>query len=163
MSFEWNPENHKEATRLVSLYPESQSALLPLLHLAQKQNGGWLSRDAIEHVARFLTLPPLHVHSVVHFYTMFYTKPMGKHHIQVCTTAPCFLCEGENVLQAFSNHLGIKAGETTKDNMFSLSEVECLGACTQAVAVQVNETYVENVTPSSVPDIIAKLKDEASQ
>lgn len=160
MSFEWTAENYIEAQRLISLYPEAQSALLPLLHLAQNQNGGWLSRDAIEHVAGFLALSPLHVHGVVQFYTMFYNKPMGKHHIQVCTTVPCYLCAGEEVLKAFAEQLGIEVGETTKDNMFTLSEVECLGACTQAVAVQVNETYVENVTPALVPDIIAKLREE---
>lgn len=160
MSFDWTPENHIEAKRLMTLYPEAQSALLPLLHLAQNQNGGWLSRDAIEHVAGFLALSPLHVHGVVEFYSMFYTKPVGKYHIQVCTTVPCYLCEGDSVLQAFSQHLGIEVGETTPDNLFTLSEVECLGACTQAVAVQINETYVENVSPAAVSDILAKIKAE---
>lgn len=159
MSFEWTPENDKEARRLIALYPDPQSALLPLLHLAQKQNEGWLSRDAMEHVAGFLALSPLHVHGVVHFYSMFYTKPMGRYHIQVCTTVPCYLCEGEPVLKAFADHLGIEVGQTTADKLFTLSEVECLGACTQAVAVQVNDDYVENVTPASVPDVIARLRE----
>ena len=158
MSFEWTRENYKEAERLMGVYPQTQSALLPLLHLAQKQNDGWLSRDAMEYVASFLGVTPLHVHSVAHFYTLFNTKPVGKYHIQVCTTVPCYLCAGEGVLNAFTEHLGIKAGETTADNMFTLSEVECLGACTQAVAVQINEEYYENITPESVPDVIQKLK-----
>lgn len=161
MSFEWTSENAREAKRLVALYPQAQSALLPLLHLAQKQNDGWLSRDAIEHIAGFLALSSLHVYGVVHFYSMFNTQPIGQNHIQVCTTVPCSLCQGDEVLKAFSQHLNIQVGQTTPDNMFTLTEVECLGACTQAVVVQINETYVESVSPEKVPDIIEKIRQKS--
>uniref|UniRef100_A0A3Q0SPT8 NADH dehydrogenase [ubiquinone] flavoprotein 2, mitochondrial n=1 Tax=Amphilophus citrinellus TaxID=61819 RepID=A0A3Q0SPT8_AMPCI len=109
-------------------------------------------------VAEVLEIPPMRVYEVATFYTMFLRKPVGKHFIQICTTTPCMLCNSDSILEAIQNKLGIKVGETTPDKMFTLIEVECLGACVNAPMVQINDNYYEDLTPKDIEDIIDELK-----
>lgn len=143
--FAWTEENLKEANVIVSHYPENykKAAVIPLLHLAQKQNDNFLSISAMNYVAEFLEMPPMRVYEVATFYTMFNRTPVGKHFIQVCTTTPCMLggCGAESVLDAIQERLGIHPGETTSDGKFTMIEVECLGACANAPMVQINDDY----------------------
>ena len=143
--FAWTEENLKEANVIVSHYPENykKAAVIPLLHLAQKQNDNFLSISAMNYVAEFLEMPPMRVYEVATFYTMYNRTPVGKHFIQVCTTTPCMLggCGAESVLNALQERLGIHPGETTSDGKFTMIEVECLGACANAPMVQINDDY----------------------
>lgn len=156
--FVFNPQNLKKAQEIISKYPEGRqrSAILPLLDMAQRQNSGWLSREAIEYVADMIETPYIRAYEVVSFYTMFNTKSVGKYHLQVCGTTPCWLRGAEDIMSACKTHLNIECGETTKDGIFTLSEVECLGACVNAPMIQINDDFFENLTP----DIIKKKLDE---
>uniref|UniRef100_A0A665XAV6 NADH dehydrogenase [ubiquinone] flavoprotein 2, mitochondrial n=1 Tax=Echeneis naucrates TaxID=173247 RepID=A0A665XAV6_ECHNA len=111
-----------------------------------------------KNVAEVLEIPPMRVYEVATFYTMFLRQPVGKYFIQICTTTPCMLCNSDSILDAIQNKLGIKVGETTPDKMFSLIEVECLGACVNAPMVQINDNYYEDLTPKDIEDIIDELK-----
>lgn len=142
--------------KVISRYPDRQAALLPALHMAQEVRGH-LSPETLEAVADRLELPPAYVRGVATFYTMYNLQPMGRYLIQVCTNISCNLCGGENVLNAFLEHTGTEIGEISKDGMFSVIEVECLGACGFPTAVQINEQYFENVKPDDVPAILERL------
>jgi NADH-quinone oxidoreductase subunit E len=144
---------------IVKNYPVKRSALIPVLLLTQEEIG-YLTPDSILEIAQFLELPQIEVHEVVTFYSMLRTKPVGKHHIQVCTNISCLLLGGEEVLEHVSKKLGIKEGETTKDGWFSLTEVECLGACCNAPAMQVNYKYHEDLTLEKVDRILHDLRRE---
>ena len=146
--FSFSPENDTRAKAIVARYPEGRqaSASLALLDLAQRQNGGWLSRDAIEYVADYLEIAPIRVHEVATFYSMFNLKPVGKFFIQVCRTTPCWLCGSDDLTRICRDKLGIEKGETTEDGLFTLVEVECLGACANAPMVQINDDYYEDLT-----------------
>jgi len=159
-TFSFNKENLAKAEAIVKKYPEGRqrSAVLPLLDMAQRQNGGWLSVDVIEYVANMLDMPYIRAYEVASFYTMFNLKPVGKHHIQICGTTPCWLRGAEDIKNACEKTLKIKCNETTKDGLFTLSEVECLGACINAPVVQINDDYYEDLTPTSMNDVIKKLK-----
>ncbi|RMC15569.1 hypothetical protein DUI87_07769 [Hirundo rustica rustica] len=109
-------------------------------------------------VAEVLEMPPMRVYEVATFYTMYNRKPVGKYHIQVCTTTPCMLRDSDSILEAIKKKLGIKVGETTPDKLFTLIEVECLGACVNAPMVQINDNYYEDLTPKDIEDIIDELK-----
>lgn len=126
----------------MSIYPEGhkRAAMIPLLDLAQRQHG-WLPISAMHKIADILDLPNMRVYEVATFYTMFMRKPTGKYHIQVCTTTPCWLRGSDEVLDACKKKLGINVGETTKDMKFTISEVECLGACVNAPMFAVNDDY----------------------
>jgi NADH-quinone oxidoreductase E subunit len=160
MSFKFTQTNIELANAAIQKYPEGKekSAILYLLDLAQRQNDRWLSKEAIEYVADFLKLPYIRVYEVVTFYTMFNTKPVGKYHLQVCGTTPCWLRGSAELIKSCENHLKIKIGETTEDKMFTLSEVECLGACTNAPVVQVNDDFVENLDEDLIIDTIEILR-----
>lgn len=112
-----------------------------MLDLAQRQNGGWLPLSAMNKVAELLSMPKMRVYEVATFYTMFIRQPIGKYHIQICTTTPCMLRDSDSILNTIQKKLGIHVGETTKDKMFTLTEVECLGACVNAPMVQINDDY----------------------
>jgi NADH-quinone oxidoreductase subunit E len=157
--FFFTPENLAEAKRIIAQYPAGKqaSAILPLLDLAQRQSGNWLPRAAILYVADLLDVPALRAFEVASFYSMFNLQPVGKYLIQLCRTTPCWLAGGEAIAQACEIRLGIKAGETTPDGMFSLKEVECLGACVNAPVVQINDDYYEDLTPDSIVRIIDAL------
>ncbi len=149
------------ANRIISRYPEGRqkSALIPLLHLAQAENGGWLSPEVMDKVAGFLDIQPIEVYEVATFYTMFNLQPVGKCVIEVCRTGPCWLNGGEELLAHFEKRLGIKPGETTPDGLFTLKVVECLAACGNAPVVQVGITYHENMNPGKADQLIADWSD----
>jgi NADH-quinone oxidoreductase subunit E len=158
--FTFNAENLVKANIIIQRYPlqKQQSAVLPLLDLAQRQSGGWLPRAAIEYVANFLEMPLIRVYEVATFYTMFNLNPIGKYHIQVCGTTPCWLKGADEIMQSCKRVLRIECGEKTSDGLFSLSEVECLGACVDAPVVQINDDYFEHLTSSKIADLLLKIK-----
>lgn len=155
-SFAWSKDVEKSVKAHIAKYPEGkqQSAVMPLLDLAQRQNGGWLSQECIEYVAVYLDMPAMRVMEVATFYTMYILKPIGRHHVQVCGTTPCWLRGSDKIMAAASKKLGIKKGETTKDGKFTLSEVECQGACVNAPMVMIDDDYFEDLTAESVTAIL---------
>lgn len=159
IKFEFEKANLPKVKEHLAKYPESRkaSAVIPLLDLAQRQLGGHISQGAVEHVAALLGMPPMRVLEVASFYTMLNLKPVGQHHVQVCTTTPCWLRGSEGIMDACKKNLGIDNGETTKDGKFSLMEVECLGACVNAPMVQINDDYYEDLTPDSMKKILEDL------
>jgi NADH-quinone oxidoreductase E subunit len=158
-SFAFTPENLAKAKAHIAKYPpgRQQSAVLPLLDLAQRQHDNWLSRAAMDHVAGLLDLAPIRVYEVATFYTMFNLRPVGRHFFQICTTTPCWLRGSSDVVQACERKLGIAIGETTADGLFTLKEVECLGACVNAPVIQVNDDFYEDLDPSSTEALIDAL------
>jgi len=159
-SFEFSAENIERAQKFIAKYPEGrqQSAVMPLLDLAQRQNDDWLPTAAIEYIADYLDMPSMRVFEVASFYTMYNLKPVGKTRIQVCTTTPCWLRGSDEVVATCKRKLGIGIGETTADGEFSLTEVECLGACVNAPVVQVNEDYYEDVDGQHAEELIDALQ-----
>ena len=158
--FAFTPENLAEANKYIARYPEGRqaSAVIYLLYIAQRQNDGWLSPAAIEHVAEVLDMAPIRVHEVSTFYTMFNLKPAGKHLIQVCRTTPCWLRGAADLTRACQDKLGVGLKEVTSDGLFSVMEVECLGACANAPMVQINDDYYEDLTPERLSEIIDDLR-----
>lgn len=164
-SFAFTKENEAKIPGIIAKYPKGreQSAVMPLLWMAQKQNQNWLPQAAIELVAKICNMPVIRVHEVASFYTMFNLAPIGKHFIQCCTTTPCWLAGSDAVVKACKDTLGIEMGETTKDGMFTIREVECLGACANAPMVQVDghdasEIFYEDLTYESTRALIETLK-----
>uniref|UniRef100_D3TLS2 Mitochondrial NADH-ubiquinone oxidoreductase 24 kDa subunit n=1 Tax=Glossina morsitans morsitans TaxID=37546 RepID=D3TLS2_GLOMM len=159
--FEFTAENQKRVDAILSIYPEGhkRGALIPLLDLAQRQYG-WLPISAMHKVAEILGLPNMRVYEVATFYTMFMRKPTGKYHIQVCTTTPCWLRGSDDILATCKKTLGIGVGETTKDMKFTISEVECLGACVNAPMIAINDDYYEDLTSKDMEEILADCKAE---
>ena len=158
-TFAFTADNVAKAQAIVAKYPKGkqQSALLPLLDMAQRQNKGWLSRAAMDHVAVFLGLAPIRVYEVATFYTMFNLKPIGQHHVQVCTTTPCWLRGSDQVLDACKNRLGVDTGETTADGKFTLSEVECLAACVNAPVAWIGDDFYEDLDAASMTKLLDDL------
>ena len=155
----FSEEGQKELERMLSRYPIKRNALLPLLHLAQQENGGWLSEESIKFVAEICEVSETHVEGVISFYTMYKLKKPGKYHLQICTCVPCCLVGGEELLEHTESKLGIHAGSTGDDGMFSIEEMECIGACSFAPAIIVNEDYHEKVNPESMDQLIADLSN----
>ncbi|XP_033110014.1 NADH dehydrogenase [ubiquinone] flavoprotein 2, mitochondrial-like isoform X3 [Anneissia japonica] len=157
--FEFSSENLKRLNDIMANYPEGHkaAAVIPALDLAQRQHG-WLPISAMHKVAEILNMPKMRVYEVATFYTMFNREPIGKFHVQVCTTTPCMLCNAREILKAIEDNLKIKCGETTKDKMFTLTEVECLGACVNAPMVQINDNYYEDLKVSDINEILDDLK-----
>jgi len=139
--------------KLCKEYPNKKSALVPALYVAQRANGGWLSREAMSEVAEELDLPDSHVYAVATFYSMFYMAPKGRNIVQVCTTSPCELRGAQGALTQWKHKLGIEVGGTTPDGKFSLMEVECLAACDKAPMCQINEDYYEHLTEEKISEI----------
>eukprot|EP01112_Ceratiomyxa_fruticulosa_P014153 TRINITY_DN4030_c1_g1_i1.p1 TRINITY_DN4030_c1_g1~~TRINITY_DN4030_c1_g1_i1.p1 ORF type:complete len:254 (+),score=53.35 TRINITY_DN4030_c1_g1_i1:90-851(+) len=162
MPFNFTKENHKEVKKILAKYPElyQQSAVIPLLDLAQRQAGGWLPLAAINKVAEITKVPVIKVYEVVSFYTMFNRTKVGKYHVQVCCTPPCMLRGAYDILHACEKDLGIKSGTVsiTKDGLFTLSEVECLGACVNAPMMQINDDYYEDLTPETAVKVLSQLR-----
>ena len=158
--FAFTEDNAKRAAAAVGHYPEGRqaSAVIALLDLAQRQNDGWLSPDAIEYVANYLEMAPIRVYEVASFYSMFYTQPIGKHLVQVCRTTPCWLRGAAGLTDTCRDKLGIGLGETTEDGQFTLIEVECLGACSNAPMVQIGDDYFEDLTPESLTALLDDFK-----
>jgi NADH dehydrogenase (ubiquinone) flavoprotein 2 len=157
--FDFSPENIELARSIVTKYPNGRqaSALLPLLHLAQRQNGGWLTLPTLDYVAQFLGIPPIRVYEVATFYTMFNLHPVGRHHVQVCTNLPCWLRGSDDLVETCRRRLGIGIGETSNDGLFTLSEAECLGACVNAPMAQIGDDYYEDLSPESMENILDAL------
>ena len=157
--FAFSEENLGAARRHIAKYPQGRqaSAVLPLLDLAQRQNGGWLTLQALDYVADFLQMPPIRVYEVATFYTMFNLQPVGRHTVQVCTNVPCWLRGSDDIIAACRHKLGIDIGETTPDGAFTLSEGECLGACVNAPMMVIGDVYYEDLTPESTTAILEAL------
>jgi NADH-quinone oxidoreductase E subunit len=160
-NFEFTPENLERANWFIAKYPPGReaSAVLPLLDLAQRQHGGWLPRVAMDHVAHLLGMPPIRVYEVATFYTMFNLRPVGRYLLQACTTTPCWLCGSDEVVAACERKLGIGMGGTTEDGMFTLVEVECLGACVNAPILQVNDDFYEDIDGPKTEALIDALRE----
>ena len=161
-SFVFTKESIKIINKIFLRYPEGKkaSALLPLLDLAQRQHDNWLPKAAMSEIARMLNLPMIKVMEVATFYTMYNLYPVGKNLLQVCTTTPCWLRGSDDIVSVCKNKLGINFGETTKDNKFTLLEVECLGACSNAPMVQINDDFYEDLDKESIKNIIEDLKKD---
>ncbi len=159
-SFTFDSENLKRAESIIAKYPSGRqaSAVIPLLDLAQRQAGGSLTQPAMDYIAGYLQMPPIRVYEVASFYTMFNLKPVGRHHVQVCTNLPCWLRGSDVVADTCKRTLGIGFGETTADGLFTLSEVECLGACVNAPMMQINDDYYEDLDPDTTRAVLGVLK-----
>ena len=165
-------KSKKKVEDILSRYPsgKERSAIMPLLDLAQRQvadegakakkpYGGWIPRAAMDEIAIIDGQPPIKVYEVATFYSMYNLAPVGKYLVQLCTTTPCWLCGSAQVVEAVEKFLKIHVGETTKDGLFTLVEVECLGACVNAPMIQVNDDYYEDLTAESVVQLLKDLKD----
>jgi len=159
---EFNKETLDLIAQLIKRYPEGRqkSALLPVLHIAQAENQGWLSPGMMDYVASLLQIEPIEVYEVASFYSMYNLKPVGKCVIEVCQTGPCWLKGAENIVAHFESRLGIKPGETTADGKFTLKTVECLAACGTAPVIQVGTEYHESLTTEKVDQLLDQWKAE---
>ena len=158
-TFAFTAENLEAAKAIVAKYPEGReaSATMPLLTLAQRQNDNWLPRAAMDVVADMVGLAPMRVYEVATFYTMYNLKPVGKNFVQVCTNISCLLKGSDDVFKVCKKKLGIENGETTPDGMFTLLEVECLGACVNAPMMQIGDDYYEDLDAASTEKVLDAL------
>jgi NADH-quinone oxidoreductase E subunit len=157
MAVEFSAAAMKEFEAIIARYPKKEAAMLPVLYLAQREFGH-IGQEAIDYVAKLMGQSSARVYGVVSFYTMFNTKPIGRHHIQVCRTLSCALRGAEMVTSTIKGKLGIDPGQTTPDGRFTLSEVECLASCGTAPMMQVNDDYYENLTEGKISEILDKMK-----
>lgn len=157
--FEFTAENITRIEAILENYPEGHKAagVIPVLDLAQRQHG-WLPISAMNSVAKLLGLSRMRVYEVATFYTMFNRSPVGKYHLLVCTTTPCMLCDSTAIVDTIKNKVNIEVGETSADGLFTLTEVECLGACVNAPMVQINDDYYEDLTKKDMEFILDELK-----
>jgi len=155
-AFDFTVANYDRVNTILAKYPTNykQSAIIPLLDLAQRQNDNFLTLAAMNKVAEIVGLHPMRVYEVATFYTMFNREKVGKFFIQLCGTTPCMACGAQEIKTTIENHLGIKDGETTKDGLFTLREVECLGACANAPMVQINDDFYEMLTPQTTVELL---------
>jgi len=156
MSVQFSDKSIQEVQRILGFYPEGKqkSAVIPVLHLAQQEFGGWLSTETMDYVATLLKLKPIEVYEVATFYSMYNLKPVGKYLFEVCQTGPCMLNGSDDIVQYIYDRLGIKPGETTADGLFTLKTVECLGACGYAPMMQLGKHYREHLTKEKIDAII---------
>lgn len=159
---EFSAETLSLVNKIIKRYPEGRqkSALLPVLHIAQSENQGWLSSATMDYVAGLLNIQPIEVYEVATFYSMLNLQPVGNCVIEVCQTGPCWLNGAEELLAHFEKKLGIKNGETTADGKFTLKTVECLAACGNAPVIQVGTEYHENVTHEKADALLEKWVSE---
>lgn len=171
-SFEF--QDLDKVQEIIDRYPagRQQSAVMPLLDLAQRQvavtgpygdlkrGGGWIPRAAMDEIANICDVAPIKVYEVATFYSMYNLAPVGKYLLQFCTTTPCHLCGSDDVLKAACQHLDIHVGETTSDGFFTVMEVECLGACSNAPMIQINDDFYEDLTPEKLVQILVLLKQD---
>ena len=158
-TFSFSKKALARADKILSRYPEDRKAsgILPLLDLAQRENGGWLSQEAQDYVAKLCEVAPIRVYEVASFYTMFYTQPVGQHVVQVCRTTTCWLKGADDLTACAKKKLNLDLGETSGDGKFTLIEVECLGACANAPMVQINDDYYEDLTVEKLGAILDNL------
>jgi NADH-quinone oxidoreductase E subunit len=159
-TFTFSEANRPTVDAILNRYPadRKQSAVLPLLHLAQEQHGGWLPRAALDHVAEVMGIPRMRVYEVATFYDMYNTVPVGRIQVRVCTTTPCWLCGSDDVVRACRDTLGIDIGQSTPDGRFFLREFECLGACSNAPVLWVDEDFYEDLTYERTKTVLEALK-----
>lgn len=160
----FSEQNRSKAQEIISRYPQGKqkSALIPLLHLAQEDNGGWLSVEAMDHVAGVLNITPIEVYEVATFYSMYNLKPIGKYLFEVCHTGPCMVQGSDSIINYIKEKLGIGIGETTADGLFTLKVVECLGACGYAPMMQMGKFYKEHLTPEKIDQIVDECRATAA-
>jgi NADH-quinone oxidoreductase E subunit len=160
-NFAFTTENLERAKAHIAKYPPGRqaSAVLPLLWIAQEQHGGWLPRAAMNHVAGILEMAPIRVYEVATFYTMFNLRPVGRYLLQACTTTPCWLRGSDAIVEACERKLGIRVGGTTADRLFTLVEVECLGACVNAPILQVNDDFYEDLDGPTTEALLDAFRD----
>jgi NADH-quinone oxidoreductase subunit E len=165
MNYTFNDTQMAEFNRLVARYPEGKqkSALLPALHLAQESFDGWLPTELMDYIASLLKIEPIEVYEVASFYSMYNLKPVGKYIFEVCQTGPCMISGSDDIIAYIQQQLDIKPGETTKDGIFTLKLVECLGACGYAPMMQVGKIYKEHLTKEKVDQIIAEYRATATK
>lgn len=159
--FDFTPENVEQIKKILSKYPTGyqQSGIMPLLDLAQRQHGGWVPVAAMNKIAKTLNVPPMKVYEVASFYTMYNRTKIGKHFVQICTTTPCMLRGSGEIVKAAKKYLHIDLGETTPDGLFTLTEVECLGACVNAPMMQIGDHFYEDLTAESTVKVLEALKN----
>ena len=164
MEIKFSSEKLAEINNIITRYPQGKqkSALLPVLHLAQQEFGGWLSVETMDYIATLLQLQPIEVYEVATFYSMYNVKPVGKYVFEVCQTGPCMLNGSDNIIEYIQQKLNIKPGETTTDGMFTLKTVECLGACGYAPMMQLGKNYREHLTKEKVDMIIEECRKNAT-
>jgi NADH-quinone oxidoreductase subunit E len=148
----------QEIRAIAGQYPETRSAILPALHLAQERNDGWLPPQALEEVGTALGVTPAYVQSVASFYDMLHLEPVGRHLVEVCTNISCALVGAQQVVEAFERELGVRPGETTADGQVTLKTMECAGGCGWAPVVVVDHRYREPTTPEDVPAVLQELR-----
>jgi NADH-quinone oxidoreductase E subunit len=158
--FAFTAENLEQAKRILAKYPEprKQSAVLPLLHLAQAQHGAWLPRACLDYVAEILEVPRIRVYEVASFYDMYNTVPVGRIQVRVCTTTPCWLCGSDDVVKACKDTLGVGIGESTADGQFFLREFECLGACSNAPVLWIDDDFYEDIDYAGTRKVLEALQ-----
>lgn len=162
MPWDFSTENKPKVEEILSRFPKNYkaSAIIPLLWLAQKQNQNWIPLAAMNRIAEIVGQAPIRVYETATFYTMFNREPVGKYLLQVCGTTPCMLRGAQDIMKACEEELGISGGyETTEDKIFTLVEVECLGACVNAPMIQVNDDFYEDLTPESMKQLLRDLRD----
>ena len=154
----------KEVERLIAAYPEGKqkSAVLPVLHLAQQEFGGWLSPEVMDYVASLLNMESIEVYEVATFYSMYNLKPVGRYVFEVCQTGPCMIKGSDDIINYITTKLGIKPGETTTDGMFTLKTVECLGACGYAPMMQMGKYFKEHLTKEKIDSIVEECRKNAA-
>ena len=158
--FKWSKINYSKIENIIKIYPvgKQQSAVIPILDLAQRQNEGWLSKKTIEKVAETLSMSYIRVLEVATFYSMFNLEPVGKNFVQICRTTPCWLRGSDNLVKVAKEVSNTKLGETSDDKKFTIVEVECLGACCNAPMVQINDDYYEDLDEDSFKKLLTDLK-----
>lgn len=163
MSVQFSQEKLKKVEEIIARYPEGKqkAALIPLLHLAQDEFGGWLDVPVMDYVASLLNILPIEVYEVATFYTMFNMKPVGKYLLEVCRTGPCMLRGSDQIIDHIKNRLSIKEGETSADGLFTLKPAECLGACGYAPMMQLGKHFKEHLTTEKVDMLLDELRAAA--
>ena len=151
----------REVEEIAARYPDSRSAVLPALRLAQEQHDGWLPVEALRAVADVLDLTPAYCQAVASFYDMFHLEPVGRHMVEICTNLSCALVGAQRVVDAFEETLAIRAGETTEDGEITFRAVECLGGCGYAPVVAVDERYHQHVKPEDAAGIVEEIRGTA--
>ena len=159
--FEWSKESLKSIKMIISRYPKDrhQSAVMPLLYLAQEQNNNWISIECIEKIAETLNMPKIRVTEVASFYSMYNTRPVGENLVQICRTSPCWLRGSNKITNTICKETKCDINETSEDNLFTVVEVECLGACSNGPMIQINNDFYEDLDEESTKTIIDNIKN----
>lgn len=156
--FQLSPEGLSQVKKELARYETKESAIIPSLYVAQKENKGWISEDVIKHLSSVMEIPESKINEVFKFYTMFNQKPIGKNHVQICSTLSCHINGAPELTAHICKELKVGMDHVTEDGNFTVSRAECLGSCGTAPMMQVNDTYYENLTPESAMNILRGLK-----